>query len=70
MVYNIDIQTGGFMKNRFGFSLAEMMVVLLVVAIALAATAPMITRKVSRERSDKIFDILNVDIKCCRLRQG
>lgn len=38
-----------------------MMVVLLIVAVVLAATAPMITRKISRERSDKIFDILNTD---------
>ena len=38
-----------------------MMVVLLIVAVVLAATAPMITRRLSRERSDKIFDILNVD---------
>lgn len=49
------------MKKQFGFSLAEMMVVMLMIAIVLAATAPMITRKVSRERSDKIFDMLNVD---------
>lgn len=49
------------MKKKFGFSLAEMMIVMLIVAIVLAATAPMITRKVSRERSDKIFDMLNVD---------
>lgn len=51
------------MKNKklFGFSLAEMMIVLMIVALVMAATAPMITRKVSRERSDKIFDILNTD---------
>lgn len=49
------------MKKLFAFSLAEMMIVLLIVAIVLAATAPMITRKISRERSDKIFDMLNVD---------
>lgn len=48
-------------SGKSGFSLAEMMVVLLIVAVVLAATAPMITRKISRERSDKIFDILNVD---------
>ncbi len=48
-------------KLRCGFSLAEMMVVMLMVAIVLAATAPMITRKISRERSDKIFDMLNID---------
>lgn len=49
------------MKKKFGFSLAEMMVVLLIVAVVLAATAPMITRRVARERSDKIFDMLNSD---------
>lgn len=49
------------MKKKFGFSLAEMMVVLLIVAVVLAATAPMITRRVARERSDKIFDMLNTD---------
>lgn len=49
------------MKKRFGFSLAEMMIVMLVVAIILAATAPMITRRISRERSDKIFDQLASD---------
>lgn len=48
-------------KKHFGFSLAEMMVVMLMVAIVLAATAPMITRKISRERSSKVFDILPVD---------
>lgn len=48
-------------QRKNGFSLAEMMVVLLIVAIVLAATAPMITRKISRERSDKIFDMLNSD---------
>lgn len=37
------------------------MIVLLIVAVVLAATAPMITRKISRERSDKIFDVLNSD---------
>lgn len=47
--------------KKTGFSLAEMMVVMLMVAIVLAATAPMITRKISRERSDKVFDILPVD---------
>jgi prepilin-type N-terminal cleavage/methylation domain-containing protein len=51
------------MKKFKAFSLAEMMVVMLVVSIVLAATAPMITRKVSRERSDKIFDMLNTDPK-------
>ena len=49
------------MKKKFGFSLAEMMVVLLIVAVVLAATAPMITRRVARERSDKIFDMLMGD---------
>ncbi len=52
------------MRRRYiehGFSLAEMMVVLMVIAIIMAATAPMITRKISRERSDKVFDMLNVD---------
>lgn len=49
------------LKHKKGFSLAEMMIVMLIVALVLAATAPMITRKVSRERSDKIFDMLNTD---------
>ena len=44
-----------------GFSLVEMMVVMLLIAVVLAASAPMITRKVSRERSDKIFDMLSTD---------
>ena len=48
-------------SKKRGFSLAEMMIVLMIVAVVMAATAPMITRRVSRERSDKIFDILNVD---------
>ncbi len=47
--------------KRKGFSLVEMMVVMLLIAVVLAASAPMITRKVSRERSDKIFDMLNTD---------
>jgi len=38
-----------------------MMVVMLIVAVVLAATAPMITRRISRERSDKIFDQLGTD---------
>lgn len=50
------------MKNkRFGFSLAEMMIVLMLISVVMAASSPMITRKISRERSDKIFDMLNVD---------
>lgn len=49
------------MIKRHGFSLAEMMIVMLMVAVVLAATAPMITRRISRERSDKIFDMLNTD---------
>lgn len=48
-------------KKCNGFSLAEMMVVMLIVAVVLAATAPMITRRILRERSDKVFDILPVD---------
>jgi prepilin-type N-terminal cleavage/methylation domain-containing protein len=48
------------MKKR-GFSLAEMMIVMLIITVVLAATAPMITKRVSRERSDKIFDVLNKD---------
>lgn len=32
-----------------------------MIAVVLAASAPMITRKVSRERSDKIFDMLGTD---------
>ncbi len=48
-------------KKRKGFSLVEMMVVMLLIAVVLAASAPMITRKVSRERSDKIFDMLSTD---------
>lgn len=47
--------------KRKGFSLVEMMVVMLLIAVVLAASAPMITRKVSRERSDKIFDMLGTD---------
>lgn len=48
--------------KKNGFSLAEMMIVLLMIAIALAATAPMITRKISRDRtSGKVFEKLNVD---------
>ena len=34
---------------------------MLLIAVVLAASAPMITRKVSRERSDKIFDMLGTD---------
>lgn len=48
-------------RKRKGFSLVEMMVVMLLIAVVLAASAPMITRKVSRERSDKIFDMLGTD---------
>lgn len=48
-------------SKRKGFSLVEMMVVMLLIAVVLAASAPMITRKVSRERSDKIFDMLGTD---------
>jgi prepilin-type N-terminal cleavage/methylation domain-containing protein len=48
------------MKKR-GFSLAEMMIVMLAITIVLAASAPMITRKVTKERSDKIFDVLSTD---------
>lgn len=48
-------------NKRKGFSLVEMMVVMLLIAVVLAASAPMITRKVSRERSDKIFDMLGTD---------
>lgn len=48
-------------NKRFGFSLAEMMIVLMLIAIVMAASAPMITKKISRERSDKIFDMLNTD---------
>lgn len=47
--------------KRKGFSLVEMMVVMLLIAVVLAASVPMITRKVSRERSDKIFDMLGTD---------
>lgn len=47
--------------KRKGFSLVEMMVVMLLIAVVLAASAPMITRKVSRECSDKIFDMLGTD---------
>ena len=47
--------------KRKGFSLVEMMVVMLLISVVLAASAPMITRKVSRERSDKIFDMLGTD---------
>ena len=35
-------------KTKYGFSLMEMMVVLLIVAIVSAATAPMVTKKLSR----------------------
>lgn len=48
-------------NKKKGFSLVEMMVVMLLIAVVLAASAPMITRKVSRERSDKIFDMLGTD---------
>lgn len=44
-----------------GFSLVEMMVVMLLIAVVLAASAPMITKKVSRERSDRVFDALSSD---------
>ena len=44
-----------------GFSLVEMMIVMLLIAVVLAASAPMITRKVSRERSDRVFDALSSD---------
>lgn len=48
-------------NKKKGFSLVEMMVVMLLIAVVLATSAPMITRKVSRERSDKIFDMLGTD---------
>ena len=50
-----------FNRKLGAFSLAEMMVVMLIVTIVLAATAPMITKKVSRERSNKVFDKLRFD---------
>ncbi|MGN0032144.1 MAG: tail fiber domain-containing protein [Candidatus Gastranaerophilaceae bacterium] len=50
-----------FNRKLRAFSLAEMMVVMLIVTIVLAATAPMITKKVSRERSNKVFDKLPSD---------
>ena len=43
----------GFMKNFKGFSLAEMMIVLLIISITLAATAPMITRKITKTQSQE-----------------
>ena len=43
------------MKKFKGFSLAEMMVVMLLITVILAATAPMITKRVSRERTDSLF---------------
>ena len=48
-------------KMKKGFSLVEMMIVMLLIAVVLAASAPMITRKVSRERSDRVFDALSSD---------
>lgn len=48
-------------KMKKGFSLVEMMVVMLLIAVVLAASAPMITKKVSRERSDRVFDALSSD---------
>lgn len=45
---------------KFGFSLAEMMVVMLIVSIVLAASAPMVTRKVKRAEG-KIFDAWKLD---------
>ena len=44
-----------------GFSLVEMMIVMLLIAVVLAASTPMITKRVSRERSDRIFDALSTD---------
>ena len=48
-------------KMKKGFSLVEMMIVMLLIAVVLAASAPMITRKVARERSDRVFDALSSD---------
>lgn len=59
----------GFMKNFKGFSLAEMMIVLLIISITLAATAPMITRKITKTRSqdkdnnEQVFRPLKSDPK-------
>ena len=41
------------MKKERGFSLAEMMIILLIVSITTAATAPMINRKTQGEASEK-----------------
>lgn len=49
------------MKKLKGFSLAEMMVVLLLISVVMAATAPMITKRVSRERTSNIFEKLPGD---------
>lgn len=59
----------GFMKNFKGFSLAEMMIVLLIISITLAATAPMITRKITKSRTqdkdnnEQVFRPLKSDPK-------
>ena len=45
---------------KLGFSLAEMMVVMLIVSIVMAASAPMVTRKVKRAEG-KIFDAWSSD---------
>ena len=48
--------------KKSGFSLAEMMVVMLLIAVVLVASAPMVTRKMTRDRgTDKIFDMLGSD---------
>ncbi len=48
--------------KKVGFSLAEMMVVMLLIAVVLVASAPMVTRKMTRDRgTDKIFDMLGSD---------
>ena len=49
-------------KYKKAFSLAEMMVVMLIASVVLAASAPMITKKVQRDQMNSdVFDVLGSD---------
>ena len=53
------------MKKRFGFSLMEMMVVMLIISIIAAASAPMVNKKMLQSVADKspwIWTTMNGDI--------
>ena len=41
------------MKKRFGFSLMEMMIVLVIVSVVMAAAAPMVNRKMVESASEE-----------------